>query len=365
MAAAIAGGVTSLACPPDTDPPLDEPGLVEMLKHRARSLNQARVYPIGALTVQLAGQPLDRDGRAPRSRVRRVLASRRPAGRHRAPVARDAVRRRRSAIRSWLRAERSAHRPHRRRARRRGRDAPRPRRHSRARGDDRAVDDPRAGARHAACACTCAGSRAAESVAMVRAAKQRGPARHVRRRRSTTCTCATSTSAGSTPNARLVPPLRTHARSRGAARGRRGRHDRRRVLRSRAGRRRRQAGAVRRSGARRDRPRAPAAADAQVGERGRRRRCRARSREDHERSPRSSSGSAGGRPRRRQRRRPLRLRSAARGGRSSARRCASQGKNTPFLGLGGAGAGPLYARRGTGRPRNRSRVRVLLHGGCA
>jgi dihydroorotase len=58
MSAAIAGGVTSLACPPDTDPPLDEPGLVEMLKHRARSLNQARVYPIGALTVGLAGESL-------------------------------------------------------------------------------------------------------------------------------------------------------------------------------------------------------------------------------------------------------------------------------------------------------------------
>src|SRR5512132_1306732 len=37
MAAALAGGVTSLACPPDTDPPLDEPGLVAMLKYRARS----------------------------------------------------------------------------------------------------------------------------------------------------------------------------------------------------------------------------------------------------------------------------------------------------------------------------------------
>jgi dihydroorotase len=58
VAAAIAGGVTSLACPPDTDPPLDEPGLVEMLKHRARSLNQTRVYPVGALTVGLAGQAL-------------------------------------------------------------------------------------------------------------------------------------------------------------------------------------------------------------------------------------------------------------------------------------------------------------------
>jgi dihydroorotase len=58
MAAAIAGGVTSLACPPDTDPPLDEPGLVEMLKYRAQSLNQARVYPVGALTQGLKGERL-------------------------------------------------------------------------------------------------------------------------------------------------------------------------------------------------------------------------------------------------------------------------------------------------------------------
>ena len=56
MAAAVAGGVTSLVCPPDTEPPLDEPGLVEMLKHRARSLNQAHVYPLGALTQGLKGE---------------------------------------------------------------------------------------------------------------------------------------------------------------------------------------------------------------------------------------------------------------------------------------------------------------------
>ena len=58
MSAAVAGGVTTLACPPDTDPPLDEPGLVEMLKHRARELNQARVYPVGALTYGLKGEEL-------------------------------------------------------------------------------------------------------------------------------------------------------------------------------------------------------------------------------------------------------------------------------------------------------------------
>jgi dihydroorotase len=62
MDAAIAGGVTSLACPPDTDPSLDEPGLVEMLKHRARSLNQAHVYPVGALTVGLKGENLTEMG---------------------------------------------------------------------------------------------------------------------------------------------------------------------------------------------------------------------------------------------------------------------------------------------------------------
>ena len=56
MQAAVAGGVTSLSCPPDTDPPLDEPGLVEMLKHRARGLDGAHLYPLGALTVGLGGE---------------------------------------------------------------------------------------------------------------------------------------------------------------------------------------------------------------------------------------------------------------------------------------------------------------------
>ncbi|WP_131112274.1 dihydroorotase [Sulfuricystis thermophila] len=58
MAAAAAGGITRLVCPPDTDPPLDEPGLVEMLKYRARQPGFAQVHPVGALTVGLAGQRL-------------------------------------------------------------------------------------------------------------------------------------------------------------------------------------------------------------------------------------------------------------------------------------------------------------------
>jgi dihydroorotase len=58
MQAAVAGGVTSLACPPDTDPPLDEPGLVDMLRRRAKALSRARVYPVGALTLKLEGETL-------------------------------------------------------------------------------------------------------------------------------------------------------------------------------------------------------------------------------------------------------------------------------------------------------------------
>ena len=58
LAAAAAGGVTSLVCPPDTDPALDEPGLVEMLKFRARKLSRCRLFPLGALTRGLQGQAL-------------------------------------------------------------------------------------------------------------------------------------------------------------------------------------------------------------------------------------------------------------------------------------------------------------------
>jgi len=58
LAAAAAGGVTSLVCPPDTDPALDEPGLVEMLKFRARKLSRCRLFPLGALTKNLHGTAL-------------------------------------------------------------------------------------------------------------------------------------------------------------------------------------------------------------------------------------------------------------------------------------------------------------------
>jgi dihydroorotase len=58
LLAAVAGGITALACPPDTSPPLDEPGLVERLVRRSESIGLARVFPVGALTQQLAGEKL-------------------------------------------------------------------------------------------------------------------------------------------------------------------------------------------------------------------------------------------------------------------------------------------------------------------
>ena len=58
LQAALQGGVTSLVCPPDTDPVLDEPGLVEMLKYRAKTQDKAHVHPLGALTMGLKGQSL-------------------------------------------------------------------------------------------------------------------------------------------------------------------------------------------------------------------------------------------------------------------------------------------------------------------
>ncbi|MGC8806685.1 MAG: dihydroorotase [Thiomonas sp.] len=58
LRAALAGGVTRVVCSPDTDPVLDEPSLVEMLRWRARRIKSARVYPLGALTKGLAGERL-------------------------------------------------------------------------------------------------------------------------------------------------------------------------------------------------------------------------------------------------------------------------------------------------------------------
>ncbi len=58
LAAAVAGGVTSVVVPPDMDPVLDEPELADRLVHRSREIGKARVLPLGALTLGLKGERL-------------------------------------------------------------------------------------------------------------------------------------------------------------------------------------------------------------------------------------------------------------------------------------------------------------------
>jgi len=56
--AAAAGGITTLVCPPDTDPPIDEPAVIEWIRRRAKAAGQARVLTLGALTHRLRGERL-------------------------------------------------------------------------------------------------------------------------------------------------------------------------------------------------------------------------------------------------------------------------------------------------------------------
>ena len=56
--AAVAGGVTSFACLPGTQPPIDDPSMVEFVARRARRVRLAKVYPYAAITKGLKGQEL-------------------------------------------------------------------------------------------------------------------------------------------------------------------------------------------------------------------------------------------------------------------------------------------------------------------
>ncbi|MEC9078782.1 MAG: dihydroorotase, partial [Pseudomonadota bacterium] len=58
LSAAVAGGITSVCVPPDTNPVIDTPAMVHMVRQRGRRIQKARVYPLGALTVGLAGEQL-------------------------------------------------------------------------------------------------------------------------------------------------------------------------------------------------------------------------------------------------------------------------------------------------------------------
>jgi dihydroorotase len=58
VAAAVAGGFTTIACMPNTEPALDAPAIVAEVLRRAEAAGLARVVPIGAITNRRAGEEL-------------------------------------------------------------------------------------------------------------------------------------------------------------------------------------------------------------------------------------------------------------------------------------------------------------------
>jgi dihydroorotase len=57
-AAAVAGGFTSVACMPNTDPVNDHAGITQFILKKATEANLARVYPIGAVSIGSKGEQL-------------------------------------------------------------------------------------------------------------------------------------------------------------------------------------------------------------------------------------------------------------------------------------------------------------------
>ncbi len=56
--AAVAGGITTVCCPPDTNPINDTPAVTELIQRRGRQAATAFVLPIGAITQGLGGELL-------------------------------------------------------------------------------------------------------------------------------------------------------------------------------------------------------------------------------------------------------------------------------------------------------------------
>jgi dihydroorotase len=57
-AAAAASGITTLCCPPDTEPVVDTPAVAQLIYQTAQRRGAARVLPAGALTQQLEGRQI-------------------------------------------------------------------------------------------------------------------------------------------------------------------------------------------------------------------------------------------------------------------------------------------------------------------
>ena len=57
-AAAVAGGFTSIACLPNTDPPIDTPAGVEFVRHQARRADNCHVYVLACVSKNREGKEL-------------------------------------------------------------------------------------------------------------------------------------------------------------------------------------------------------------------------------------------------------------------------------------------------------------------
>ena len=66
LAAALAGGFTSVACMPNTEPPLDDEAAVEFVLTQAARARQARLFPIGAITQGREGKDIAEMGQMSR-----------------------------------------------------------------------------------------------------------------------------------------------------------------------------------------------------------------------------------------------------------------------------------------------------------
>ena len=60
--AALAGGVTTMILLPDTDPPIDDPALIEFFQRRARQLKKVNIHAYGCITSGMEGKELTEIG---------------------------------------------------------------------------------------------------------------------------------------------------------------------------------------------------------------------------------------------------------------------------------------------------------------
>ncbi|MEO0142989.1 MAG: amidohydrolase family protein, partial [candidate division WOR-3 bacterium] len=60
--AAVAGGFSTICCMPNTEPPIDNEGIVNYIIKEAERVNLCRIFPIGAITKKREGKEISEFG---------------------------------------------------------------------------------------------------------------------------------------------------------------------------------------------------------------------------------------------------------------------------------------------------------------